>query len=191
MTPQRIILIGYRGSGKTTVGRILARELGWEFADADEHLEAAAGRSIAAIFAAEGEPGFRDRESATLADLCRRDRLVIATGGGAVLRPANRELLREAGFVAWLVTDPETSWARLSGDPTTADRRPNLTPAGGFAEVKALIAARTPLYRDLAHFSTETDAQSPDAVANAILSACKAGTSQSSRSGAAGSSSSG
>jgi len=190
MQHERIILIGYRGSGKTTVGRLLARQLGWTFADADEHLEAVAGKSIAEIFVAEGESGFRDREAAALADLCQRDRLVIATGGGAVLRPANRELLRASGFVVWLIASPETSWNRLQGDPTTAARRPNLTPKGGFDEVQSLIAARTPLYRELAHFQVDADTQSPEAVATAILSSWNGGHTQSSRSGASGSSSS-
>lgn len=190
MHPERIILIGYRGSGKTTVGRLLAQQLGWTFADADDHLEAVAGKSIAAIFAAEGEPGFRDREAASLADLCQRERIVIATGGGAVLRPANRELLRAAGFIVWLATNPATSWERLQGDATTASRRPNLTASGGFDEVQSLIAARTPIYRELSHFNIETDALSPEAVVAAILTACNGGTQRSSASGASGSSSS-
>jgi shikimate kinase len=167
----RIILIGYRGTGKTTVGRLLAARLGWEFADADEHIEAAAGKSIAAIFADEGEAGFREREAAALRELCGRDRLVLATGGGAVLRADNRELLRNAGFVAWLTAEPETIWERLRGDPTTAARRPNLTPAGGIDEVRALVAARTPLYAELAHFTAAAAAPSPEAVADAIFTA--------------------
>jgi shikimate kinase len=168
----RIILIGYRGTGKTTVGRLLAARLGWEFADADDHVEAAAGKSVAAIFAAEGEAGFRDREAAALRELCGRERLVLATGGGAVLRADNRELLHAAGFVAWLTAAPETIWQRLRGDPTTAARRPNLTPAGGLDEVRALVAARSPLYAQLAHFTADADIPSPEAVADAILTAC-------------------
>jgi shikimate kinase len=171
MPPERVILIGYRGSGKTTVGRLLADRLGWEFADADDHVEAAAGRSVAEIFASEGEAGFRQREAAALAELCRRPRLVLATGGGAVLRPANRELLRAAGFVVWLHASPEAAWKRLQGDPTTAARRPNLTALGGVEEVRALVAAREPLYRQTAHLAVDADAPSPEAVAAAILSA--------------------
>lgn len=186
-----IILIGYRGTGKTTVGRLLAGRLGWAFADADEHTEAVAGKSIAAIFASEGEPGFRDREAATLRELCGRERLVLATGGGAVMRPANRDLLRGAGFVVWLAAPPETVWDRLRGDPTTAARRPNLTPAGGFDEVKSLIAARTPVYRELAHFTCDTDTASPEAVADAILTAWNGGCTRPSQSGASSSSPSG
>jgi shikimate kinase len=171
MPPERIILIGYRGGGKTTVGRLLAGRLGWEFADADDHIEASAGKSIAEIFAAEGEAGFRDREAAVLGELCRKPRLVLATGGGAVLRPANRELLRAAGFVVWLNSSPETAWERLRADPTTAARRPNLTAAGGLDEVRALMAAREPLYREAADLVADADAPSPEAVAAAILSA--------------------
>jgi shikimate kinase len=166
-----VILVGYRGTGKTTVGGLLAARLGWEFADADDLVEATAGKSVAAIFADEGEAGFRDREAAALGELCRRERLVLASGGGAVLRPANRELLRGAGLVAWLTATPETIWARLQGDSTTAARRPNLTPAGGIGEVRALLAAREPLYRELAHFTVATDAPSPGEVADAILTA--------------------
>lgn len=186
----RIILVGYRGTGKTTVGRLLAARLGWGFADADDLVESAAGRSIADIFLTEGEPGFRDREAAALAELCRRERLVLATGGGAVLRPANRDLLKSAGFVAWLAARPETAWARLRGDPATAARRPNLTPAGGFDEVAALMAAREPLYRGLAHFAADADGPSPEAVADAILSAWSGGSTCPSPSGAPSSSSS-
>ena len=171
----RLILIGYRGTGKTTVGRLLAARLGWNFADADDLVEAAAGKSIAEIFASEGEPGFRDREAAAIRELCGRDRLVLATGGGVVLRPANRELLRGAGFVAWLVARPETVWERLQSDPATAARRPNLTAVGGLEEIRTLLAAREPLYRELAHFTVETDRPSPEEVADAILTAWNGG----------------
>jgi shikimate kinase len=187
----RLILVGYRGTGKTTVGGLLAARLGWEFADADDLIEATAGKSVAAIFADEGEVGFRDREAAALRDLCRRERLVLATGGGAVLRPANRELLRGAGFVAWLTASPETIWTRLRGDPATAARRPNLTPAGGIDEVRSLIAAREPLYRELAHFAVDTDAPSPEEVADAILTAWTGSRTFCPPSGASPSSSSG
>jgi len=188
--PQRILLIGYRGTGKTTVGRLLAGRLGWGFADADDRIEAAAGKSIADIFAAEGEAGFRDREAATLADLCRLDRHVISTGGGVVLRPANRERLRAAGFVAWLAADPETIWERLRADPATAARRPKLTAAGGVEEVRELLAAREPLYREAAAVRIPTDRLSPEAVAAAILSAWTGGSTCRSPSGPGSSSSS-
>jgi shikimate kinase len=186
-----LFLIGSRGTGKSTVGRLLADRLGWGFVDADVHLEAAAGRTIADVFAAEGEAGFRDREAAALAELAARTRHVVATGGGVVLRPANRELLRNSGFIAWLTAPPEAAFARLQGDPTTAARRPNLTPTGGLEEVRTLIAAREPLYRACAHFAVDTDRQSPEAVADAILTAWTGCSSSPPSSGAASPSSSG
>ena len=174
--PQLLILIGYRGTGKTTVGRLLATQLGWNFADADDLIETTAGRSIADIFATEGEAGFRDREAAAIRELCKRQRLVLATGGGVVLRPANRDLLRSAGFVVWLTASPETCWSRLQSDPTTSIRRPNLTATGGLEEIRGLLAFREPLYRELAHFVIGTDSPSPEAVATAILTEWNGGS---------------
>ena len=189
--PQNIILVGYRGTGKTTVGRLLAARLGWAFADADDAVEAAAGKSVAEIFATESETGFRNREGAALADLCARTGCVIATGGGAILRAANRAVLKESGFVAWLTAAPETVWERMRADPTTAARRPNLTAAGGENEVRTLLATREALYRAVADFTVATDTVSPDAVADAIYSAWNGGFTSPSSSGASGSSPSG
>ena len=167
----RVYLIGYRGTGKTTVGGLLARRLGHTFVDADVLLEERAGRSIADIFATEGEPGFRDRESDVLAHLSRQPRHIIATGGGVILRPANREILRNTGFVAWLAADPDTVWQRMVTDPTTAGRRPNLTAKGGLDEVRELITAREILYRETANLRIETDRESPESIADRILAA--------------------
>ena len=170
MTPARIFLVGYRGTGKTTVGRLVAARLGWVFADADDRLEEAAGRSITEVFATEGEAGFRDREAAVLAELSHQERIVVATGGGVVLRPANRDRLA-SGFVAWLTADPTVIWHRIAFDPTSGTRRPNLTAAGGLAEVTAVLAAREPLYRAVADVIVPTADRSPEQVAAAILSA--------------------
>ncbi|HEY1381697.1 MAG TPA: shikimate kinase, partial [Gemmataceae bacterium] len=145
MTSERLYLIGPRGSGKSTVGRLLAARLGWAFADADEELEARAGRSIAAVFAAEGEAGFRDREAELLRDLARLDRHVIACGGGAVLRPESRQLLRATGQCVWLTGDAATLCRRLDCDPATAARRPALTALPGPAEVERVVREREPL----------------------------------------------
>lgn len=169
--PHNIFLVGYRCTGKTTVGRLLAERLGWSFADVDDRIEAVAGRTIAEIFATGGEGEFRDREAASLVELCERSRCVIATGGGAVLREANRRVLKANGFVAWLTATPETLWQRLEADPTTAARRPNLTATGGQDEVRALVAARENLYREVADFAVASDTLSPEAVADAIFTA--------------------
>jgi shikimate kinase len=189
--PSHIILVGPRCTGKTTTGRLLAARLGLAFADVDDRIEAVAGKSIAEIFAHEGEAGFRDREAAALAELCALPAGVIATGGGAVLREANRRLLKSAGFVAWLTGAPEVLAARLEADPATAGRRPNLTALGGRDEVRALLAAREPLYREVAHIAVATDSLSPEAVASAILTAWNGGSTSPSSSGACSSSPSG
>ena len=165
-----LFLIGYRGSGKTTVGRVVADRLGWPFFDADTVLEERYGQTIRAIFAAEGEAGFRDTEAAVLADLCNRNHTVIATGGGIILRDENRQLLKRHGFVAWLTADPAALLARMQADPTTTERRPALS-VGGLAEVEQLLAVREPLYRACADVVVPVGALSPERAADAILAA--------------------
>ncbi len=164
---QSIALVGYRGTGKTTVGRIVAARIGWEFLDADEVLEAEAGMSIPAIFESEGEPAFRDREAAILQKLCTRERLVLATGGGAVLRAENREALRRFGAVVWLVGDPETIRKRLS-NASGVSNRPALTAAGTLGEVETVLQARLPYYREVADIALDTAGRRPGTLANAI-----------------------
>jgi shikimate kinase len=186
-----IILIGYRGTGKTTVGRLLAGRLARPFVDADERVETGAGKSIAEIFATEGEVAFRDRESAALAAVCSGSAHVISTGGGAVLREANRRLLTASGFVVWLTSAPETIWERLQADPVTSARRPNLTVAGGIEEVRALLAVRTLLYAETADLTVASDIQSPQEVVEAILTVWNGGSTSRPSSGACGCSSPG
>lgn len=170
-TTQRrgLALVGVRGTGKSTVGRILAGRLGWPFADADVELEAKAGRSIRTIFAELGEPTFRDWEEDVLADLTAKPSLVLATGGGAVLRPSNRARLRSFGFVAWLTADPSVLEGRLLADPRGLADRPALTSAGTLAELAGLIEAREPLYRDVADAVINTAGKTAAEVADAIL----------------------
>jgi shikimate kinase len=171
----RIRLIGYRCSGKTTVGPLVAARLGWDFVDADVLLESRTGKSIANIFADEGEPAFREREARLLAELCERPNHVVSTGGGVILRPDNRELLRSTGFVVWLDAPAELIWERMRRDPATAARRPNLTASGGLQEVKELLAVREPLYRATAHASFPAD-RSPEWLADAIVQVCNGGS---------------
>jgi shikimate kinase len=166
-----VFLIGYRGTGKSTVAALLAERLGWAWLDADAYLEAQAGCSIRAIFEKEGEAGFRVREEAALAELCRLENVVLATGGGIVIRPANRRLLKASGFVVWLTADAETIWQRLQGDAATRERRPDLTAQGGLEEIRALLAERQPWYRECAHLTVDTAGRSPEDVAEAILAA--------------------
>jgi shikimate kinase len=165
--PALLWLIGPRGSGKTTVARLVAEQLGWQWHDADAELEARHGRTIRQIFADEGEASFRDKEAAVLAELSRlRDR-VIATGGGVVLRPTNRTLLR-TGRVVWLTADAATLWQRMQADATTADRRPNLG-VGGLPEVEEVLRQREPLYGACADHVVDTGSRPPAEVAADIL----------------------
>jgi shikimate kinase len=167
-TPSRIHLIGYRGTGKSAVARQLALRLGWDWVDADVELELRAGKSIAAIFADDGEPAFRDLESAMLAELVGRERSVLATGGGIVLRAENRELLRSGAIVVWLKADCETILRRLSDDWTTAARRPDLT-TGGLDEIREMLGRRTPLYQQCANREVDTEDKTVAEVAAEIL----------------------
>ena len=167
---ERIFLIGYRGTGKSTISTILAARLGWDAVDADIVLEAKVGSTIQTIFQSHGEATFRDHESAVLTELAMRERIVIATGGGVVLRPENRQRVR-TGFVVWLRARPETIDHRLHIDPTTAARRPNLTAMGGLAEIQTVLALREPLYAECADLILDTDDPSPEPLADAILAA--------------------
>lgn len=162
-----VVLIGYRGTGKSAVARLLAERLDCAWIDADVELERRAGRTIADIFARQGEPAFRDLEAEVLADLLRGDNLVVAAGGGCVLRPENRAALR-AAFVVWLQADADTIEQRLAGDATTAARRPNLTAAGGREEIVGLLAAREPYYRQCAQGQVDTSGKSPVQVADEV-----------------------
>lgn len=171
-----IFLVGPRATGKTTVARLLAERLRWGWLDADELLEKRAGCSIRELFDTAGEAAFRDLESAVLDELCSCRRLVIASGGGVVLRSANRQRLRAAGRIVWLTGDAATLWRRLQSDGTTAERRPNLTASGGLAEVEEVLRVREPLYREVAEFSVDTTGRSPEEVAAAVFARLKAGT---------------
>jgi shikimate kinase len=164
-----IFLIGYRGTGKTTVARLLAEALGWPWLDADEVLERQYGQTIRDIFATEGEDGFRDKEEAILARLSRLKEHVIATGGGVVLREPNRERLRKSGWVVWLRADVDTIHRRLQADPTTWDRRPALAALSPQAEIATLLQVREPHYRCCAHVSVSTEGRSPGEVVAEIL----------------------
>src|SRR5262245_12362348 len=166
-----ITLIGYRGTGKSTVARLVANRLGWSWVDADAYLEQRANRTISEIFAAEGETGFRALESALLSELTGRDQTVIAAGGGAVLRPENRLAIRRSGFTVWLVATPSTIHHRLSLDPSTASRRPRLTDHDELNEIRLLLAEREPHYRECADLTVDTECQLPDQVAQQIVEA--------------------
>ena len=164
-----LTLIGYRATGKTTLAELLAERLGWEWIDADVEIERRAGKTIARIFAEDGEPAFRDLEALVIVDLCARQRLVLAAGGGAPLRPESRRAMRDNGQVVWLVAGPETILARMTGDATTADRRPNLTDRGPLDEIIGLLEARESIYRESAHLTVDTEGKTPEQLTTEIL----------------------
>lgn len=165
-----ITLIGYRGTGKSTVGRALGERLGWTAIDADEQIEMAAGRTIQEIFTQRGEAGFRLLERETMAELLSSTaNLVVAAGGGAVLNEQTRREMQQAGLVIWLTASVETILSRLDADATTSERRPNLTAGGGRAEVEQLLAQREPLYRETANCSVDTEHSTLEEIVEVIL----------------------
>lgn len=164
-----IVLIGYRGSGKTSIGRCLATLLRRPFIDTNALIVQTAGKSIREIFEAEGEPGFRRREAAAIASVAAADHQVIALGGGAVLNPENIAGLRKHGAkIVWLRAAPETLHARIQSDTATAATRPNLTAAGGLEEVRKLLALRLPLYQSAADMTIDVGELSVAAAAAQI-----------------------
>lgn len=165
-----VVLIGYRGTGKSTVARLLAQRWSWESVDADCELEARAGKTIAELFATEGEGVFRDWETAVLKDLVPQRQIIVAAGGGAVLREENRRTLTDAEWIVWLKASPETIAERVAADATTNERRPQLTTAGGMQEIVELLQQREPLYRQMAQCAIETDGLSPQQVAARVAS---------------------
>jgi shikimate kinase len=164
-----LALIGYRGTGKTTVARALAERLGWPWLDADVELERQTGETIKAIFARGGEAAFRDLEQAIVAQITARDNVVIAFGGGAILRAENRAAIKTRCRTAWLTATPQEILARTAADPSTTERRPNLTTGGGLEEIEQLLAVREPLYRECADCIVATDARTPNSIADEIL----------------------
>jgi len=144
-----IALIGYRGSGKSSIGRALARRLAMAFVDTDVLLVQRAGITIREMFDIEGEAGFRARESAIIREVAAGDHQVLALGGGAILKPENVAALKADGRarIIWLQASPEVLYQRIQEDAATNANRPNLTAAGGLEEVRKLLAVRTPLYQ--------------------------------------------
>ena len=143
-----IVLIGYRGCGKTTIGRRLADRLWWPFVDTDDIVQKKVGKSIADIFEQHGEKRFRDLESEAVKEVAKLQEHVISLGGGAVLRPENVQVLRKADHkLVYLKCEPQELFKRIQADPNSASHRPNLTPKGGLEEITTLLAEREPLYR--------------------------------------------
>lgn len=165
MTTSSVFLVGLPGSGKSTVGRQLARRLGLPFFDADQVIEQRLGCSIRAYFEQVGEPAFRDVEVAVIDELTATGPRIVSTGGGAVLRPENRERLRNRGQVVYLRSSPEEVFRRLRHDRN----RPLLQVDDPQARVRELHAERHPLYTEIAHFTIDTGRPSVSTLVNMIV----------------------
>lgn len=163
-----IILIGFMGSGKTSVGECLAKRMSYHFLDTDRLLEERAGDTIHHIFSMHGEEYFRDMETELLKEFRNdTDRTILSTGGGLPLREQNAELLRKLGFIVFLKTSKQTTLARLQNDRT----RPLLAGEDAEQKVERMLQIRTPIYENAAHLIIETDDKSIDELVRSIMEA--------------------
>jgi shikimate kinase len=165
-TRRRIFLVGMMGAGKTTVGRQLAKRLGMTFHDADRDIEQRTGVSVAVIFEIEGEAGFRKREAEAIEQLTALEDIVLATGGGAILEPRNREHLRTRGFVIYLHALPQVLWQRTRADKS----RPLLQGGDPREKLEGLYGVRDPLYREVADLVVDTGRQGIGPLLTQVLS---------------------
>lgn len=165
----KIILIGYRTCGKSVVGRRVAKALDYRFLDLDRAIEAAAGRTISEMVAAQGWEEFRARERAALAGLIGQSGVVVATGGGAIIHRELWPALRRESLVVWLNAAPAIIRQRLTVDCKTEAQRPALTDQGTMAEIAAVLAEREPLYREAADLTIDTGHLKPAQVAELIM----------------------
>ena len=162
--PNRIFLVGLMGSGKTTIGQLLSKRLGFQFVDSDHELEKRTGVSIATIFEIEGEAAFRSREASLIDELTLCDDIVLGTGGGAVLNPASRTALKTRGCTFYLHSSPETSFERLRRNRD----RPLLLVSDPLAKLRQLYETRHSLYVEAADYVVESYRDRPSAVAAEI-----------------------
>lgn len=169
--PKNIVLVGFMGCGKSTIGRRLGQMLGYPFVDTDDLIEAKAGMPIARIFAERNEDYFRQLESAVLQELTApgAERRIIATGGGLVTRRANRRTLKQLGYVVWLQVSPETILERTERNRD----RPLLQTEDPQARIGALLAEREPMYREAADLELETTGLDAEEIACGILESAR------------------
>lgn len=170
-----IVLIGLRGSGKTTVGRLLAERLKRPFLDSDIVLQEKAGETISAIFARGGEKLFRSMELQTVAECAANDNVIIACGGGVVLDPRNVATLRANGFVIHLTAEPEELYKRITADASSATTRPSLLAGAksGLDEMKEIARARAAAYAQARHAEVPVADRTPDDIAAAVIELVK------------------
>lgn len=145
---KKIVLTGYRATGKTTVGKLLARQLGFTFLDTDQEIESRYGAPISQIVASHGWDYFRKLEKKLLETLADRENMVISTGGGAIMHHVEWRQLRKSSFVIWLTADIATICRRLAAHSATSSQRPSLTGMDIFMEVETVLLERQPLYEN-------------------------------------------
>ena len=170
MASTHLLLIGYRGCGKSGVGKLLSELLDRDLIDTDIAIESSEGKTIAEIFAEVGEQGFRDLESNQIANLdSLEESAIISLGGGAILRPENRRCIRNLGKTVWLQATPETIFERISNDETTQSRRPKLSNLSDRDEIRSILEMRVPWYKEVADLAVSTDGVSMERVAKTIV----------------------
>ena len=164
-----LYLIGYRGSGKSTIGRVLAKRLARPIVDSDDLVESECGMTIKEIFTSKGEVWFRDLEANIIAEVSAREEpTIVSLGGGAVLRESTQKTLKATGKCVWLSASAEHLFQRIQSDQTTQSRRPNLSQNGGFAEVADILSKRTPLYKSLSDITVAVEGKTPDEICDEI-----------------------
>jgi shikimate kinase len=162
--PKNIFLVGFMGAGKTTVGRVLARKLGWRYCDADKVVETVTGKSVADIFSGHGEEYFRQLESETLRDLAGKERQVVATGGGAVMREENMRAMKGGGVTVYLKAPMSVIWERIKHSKT----RPLLNVDNPYDAAEELLNKRIPFY-EAADVTVDTESLTPEQAAGEII----------------------
>jgi shikimate kinase len=168
-----LVLIGYRGSGKSAVGRRLADRLKINFVDTDDLIEERQGIPITDIVKSRGWGHFRKLENNVIEEISKRDHLIIAPGGGAILDTDNVKALRKNGFILWLKADKQTLFKRINQDQGTNARRPTLTGKGTLEEVKEVLSLREPIYERISEIQIDTSTLDVEAVVERILAIMK------------------
>jgi shikimate kinase len=164
-----VVLIGYRGVGKSAVGRELAERLGWAFVDTDARIEQQTGLTIREIFSDHAEDGFRDLEAWIVGEAACQEHQVISTGGGAVLRESNVAALKLHGRLVWLTAPPEVLWQRIVTDLRRHETRPEMNLAAGLEQVREVLRERNPIYERVADIQVKTTDRPVNSIVEQIL----------------------